>query len=222
MTQPEPDVVSVVLGRRSVRSGYLTQSIPREVLVEVVRCGLAAPASKAASPWRFTVVDQRDRLIELADDVAAAPGAATYTPHSPSTGRPVSPWTSTVDDSADVLRSVPAAIFIENRGPFSGGRRALLQAAPEAQALAIVGYELEFAGLGAALQNMWLAALAFGLSGVFMGDVAVAERALRERLCIDGDLLGALALGYVSESEQGPSLSPALDPDLVRWDDHPS
>ena len=118
-------------------------------------------------------------------------------------------------ESAELLRTVPAAIFIENRGPFSRGRRALLQAGPEAQALSIVGYELECLGLGAALENMWLAAIGFGLSGAFLGDVAVGEQAICRRLGIKGDLLGALALGYASISEQR---SPALDTDLVRWD----
>jgi nitroreductase len=161
------------------------------------------------------VVDQRDRLGAIADDIVAAPRAEAYTPHDPSTGQARPDWSSTVNESADVLRAAPAAIFIENRGPFSGGRQALLRAEPQAQALAIVGYELELAGLGAALQTMWLAALGFGLSAVFMGDIAVAEAAIGARLRMDGDLIGALALGYSSQAAPEPA---APEPDLVRWD----
>jgi nitroreductase len=84
----------------------------------------------------------------------------------------------------------------------------------------MVGYELELAGLGAAVQNMWLAALDLGLSAVFMGDVAVAERAIAARLGIEGDLLGALALGYASTDQRRPR-DLELDPELVRWDTEP-
>jgi nitroreductase len=125
-----------------------------------------------------------------------------------------------VSKSADVLRSVPAAILVENRGPFSGGRSAILRSSPAAQALAIVGYELELAGLGAAIQNMWLAANALGLSAVFLGDIAVGEPAIRDRLELSGDLLGALAMGFLTEAPEGSNGTPppaALDPDLVRW-----
>lgn len=214
------EVVAAILRRRSVRAGYLPDPVPRHVLTQVLRCGLAAPASKGASPWRLTVVDDRRLLDALATDADGAPAAGAYTPHDPGTGRPRADWSSTVPESADVLRSVPAAILVENRGPFSGGRRAILRSTPAAQAMAIVGYELELAGLGAAVQSMWLAANALGLSAVFMGDIAVGEPAIRDRLGLSGDLLGALAMGYVADAPDGPGASSpptALDPDLVRW-----
>lgn len=185
--------------------------------MQVLRCGLAAPASKGASPWRFTVVDDRRLLDAIADDADDAPGAGAYTPHDPSTGHPRADWSSTVAESAEVLRSVPVAILVENRGPFSGGRQAILRSPAAARALAIVGYELELAGLGAAIQSMWVSANALGLSAVFMGDIAVGEQAIRERLGLTGDLLGALAIGYAPAAPAAPLAPEELDPTLVRW-----
>ena len=219
MTADEPEIVALALRRRSVRSHYLRRPVPRPVLSQILRCGLAAPASKGAHPWRFTVVEGAERLEAIADDVASAPGGEAYTPHDPATGSARPAWSSTVQESADVLRTVPAAIFVENLGPFSGGRQALLGAPPKARALAIVGYELELAGLGAAIQSMWLAAVGFGLSAVFMGDVAVAEPAIARRLGLTGDLLGALALGYATVADEPPRQVPTLDAAHVRWDD---
>lgn len=209
-----------ILRRRSVRTGYLAAPVPRDLLLQILRCGLAAPASKGASPWRFTVVQGRVLLDALAADVVAAPRAERYSPHDPGTGRPHEHWESTVSESAEVLRAVPAAILVENRGPFSGGRDAILRSTPAARDLAIVGYELELAGLGAALQSMWLAANGLGLSAVFMGDIAVGEPAIRERLGLVGDLLGALAVGYVAgevDLAKPVPVESAPDPDLVRW-----
>lgn len=216
MTPHADDVVGLIFGRRSVRSGYDDQEIPRPTLERIVRCGLAAPWSKGASPLRLTVVTDRRRMAVLADAVVSAPGVDAFTPHDPRTGLPRPDWRSTVIESAAILRQVAAGVFVENVGPFSGGRRALLDADPRARELAVIGYELELAGLGAALENMWLAALAEGLSAAFLGDIGVAEEAIRQDLDLDGDLLGVLVLGNADAAHVPPprSIHEAAD---VRW-----
>ena len=49
-------VVDTILRRHSVREGFSRAPIPIEVLEDIIRCGLAAPSSKNARPWRFHVV----------------------------------------------------------------------------------------------------------------------------------------------------------------------
>jgi nitroreductase len=216
MTSPE-DVVNLICGRRSVRSGYNDRTIPRLTLERIVLCGLAAPCSKRATPWRFTVVTDRRRLADLAVAVKTAPGVDDYVPHDPRTGLARPELGSTVIESANVLAEVAAGVFIENAGPFSGGRRALLNADPSSRELAMIGFELELAGLGAALENMWLAAIAEGLSAAFMGDVGVAEPAIKLELGIRGDLLGVLVVGYADQRQLPLRRSPDAS-SLVRWD----
>jgi hypothetical protein len=58
------------------------------------------------------------------------------------------------------------------------------------------GFGLEMIGIGAAIENMWLAAEALGVRVAFMGDVAIAEGGIRAALGIAGDLAGVLALGF--------------------------
>jgi len=130
-------------------------------------------------------------------------GLDHYVPGSALTGRPTPGLPSTVIESAAVLRNVPVAIFVEDTGPFSQGRDALLAASAEARAAVLVGYTFEVVGVGAAIENMWLAALSHGLVGVFIGDVLIAESAVKARLGATADLLGALALGYTHEAEHG-------------------
>jgi nitroreductase len=215
MTWVPSPLVDLILRRRSVREGYLDQEVPREVLERVVACGLSGPSSKGSSPVRLTVVTGAPRLTRLARLVANAPGWQEYVPHDPATGKPRPEWQSSVQESAAVLASAPAAIFVVNGGPFSGGRRALLDAEPAARELAITGYELELAGLGAALENLWLAALADGLSAAFLGDIGVAEISLRKELGLEGDLLGVLVLGYAEPRDVRPAQEP--DRSAVRW-----
>jgi len=191
-----PRVIAAMLARRSIREGFDRQPIPGPVMREIVRCGLAAPSSKNAQPWRMHIVTDRATLGSLADAVEHAEGVDEYVPHDPATGRPWAAYVSTVRESAQVLREVAAAIFIENRGLFSNGRAGLISATRPALAGSLVGFGLEMIGIGAAVENMWLAAEALGVRVAFMGDVVIAEDDICRVLGIGGDLVGVLALGF--------------------------
>lgn len=193
------DVIAALLGRRSTREGFVGRPVPMSAMRQIVRCGLAAPSSKNAQPWRMHVVTDRAELGRLADSVEHADGASEYVPHDPATGQPRPAYVSTVRESAQVLRDVSAAIFMENRGLFSNGRTGLASASQPALVGSLVGFGLEMIGIGAAVENMWLAAEALGVRVAFMGDVAIAEDAIRDRLKIAGDLVGVLALGFSDE-----------------------
>lgn len=196
-------VVEAILARQSVRSGYIERPIPPATLETILACGLRAPSSKGAAPWRFHVVVAREQLSAIADLVLAAPGRDAYVPADPRTGLPrTSDYASTVAESAEILRSVSAAIFIENRGKFSVSRREVARASDESRENVLLGFGLEAIGLGAAVENMWIAAVSFGLAGVFMGDVLIAEERIRNLLACEGDLAGALALGYSDDRRQ--------------------
>jgi nitroreductase len=211
-------VLAAILSRRSVRMGFDGRPIPADVVADIVRCGLAAPSSKNAQPWRLHVVTDRQVLRLLADAVEQAPDAAEYVPHDPATGRPRPAYVSTVRESAQVLREVSAAIFIENRGLFSSGRSTLAAVSRPALAGSLMGYGLEMIGIGAAVENMWLAAEALGVRVAFMGDVVIAEDEIRRCLSVDGDVAGVLALGFsTAATPPRRQLLDVEDRELVVW-----
>jgi nitroreductase len=190
-------MVDLILSRRSRREGFEPRPVPKETIDAIIACALAAPSSKNAQPWRIHVVTSRTTLDEIAEAVDHGKGAETYVPIDPATGEPRD-YASTVSESAEVLRQVTLGLFVENRGRFSDGRHAVAQASDQVRENAMIGYGLEMVGLGATIQNMWLAASSLGLAGVFMGDVLIAEEMIRDRLGLAGDLVGVLALGYTS------------------------
>lgn len=192
------ELTQLILSRRSVRDQYSDKAVPRETLEEIVRCGLAAPSSKNARPWRLHIVTDRKLLQELAVAVATADGADSYVPRDPETGRIRTDWPSSVAEFAATLGAVPAAIFIENLGAFSKGRATLARVPQDTLRGCLVGYTFEIVGIGAALMNMWLATHALGVQASFMGDVCVAEKEIASRLGIGCDLIGVLAIGYSS------------------------
>jgi nitroreductase len=214
----EHPFVRLILGRRSHRVGFDERPVPRDVLAAIARCGLAGPSSKNAQPWRFHIVTDRALIREIADSITRAPGVESYVPSDPATGLPRPNWSSTVLESAAVVRGAPACIFVENLGRFSGGRSTVAGAPRDALSGVLVAYMLECAGIGGAVQNMWLAAEALGLKAAFMGDVGVDEEHIAKWLGMEGDVVGALALGY---SDREPEVKRAIDDDLdrVRWHD---
>ena len=213
-------LTALIRRRHAVREGFTGGPVDEAALREVISCGLAAPSSKRAQPWRLHVVTDRRLLSRFAEAVASAEGASTYVPSNPSTGHPWERWSSTVAESAEVLAQVSVGIFVENRGVFSdGGMRALLAADPRRLEAALLGYTLEVLGIGTAVENMWLAAHAIGLRGTFMGDVVIAEPVIARQLGIEGDLLGVLALGPVDEAaaEPGGASQDLTDTEQTVW-----
>ena len=214
-------VLAALLDRRSLRFGFDEREVDRATLERILACGLAAPSSKNAQPWRFHVVNNRPQIDRLATMVNDAPDPDEYVPHNPRTGRPYPQYRSTVRNSAAVLTDVPATIWIENLGAFSDGRRTLLTVPHEALAGSLQGFAFEMIGIGAAIENMWVAANTLGLGAVFMGDVVVAESRIREELSLEGDLVGVLALGYSNATAVPPMDARSFaDQDRIEW--HPS
>ena len=189
-------LIEVMTTRRSTREGFTREPIAEADLRAILAAGLAAPSSKNAQPWRFHVVRSPDALAAVADAAVHedARNAEDFVPLDPTTGRPHTRWSSTVVESADVLRHAPVGIFIENRGEFSHDRASV--AAADDVTAAVLTYSLELLGVGAAIENLLLAAGALGLGAVFIGDILVAEPVIREQLGLDGDLVGVVAIGH--------------------------
>lgn len=191
-------MLDAIRSRRSIRDGFTDQPVSERLIEEIISCALSAPSSKNAQPWKIHVVTSRPTLVELADAVERAKDIESYVPIDPATGRERITWSSTVVESAEILRSAILGLFVENRGCFSAGRRTVAYADEGHRENALVGYGFEMVGIGAAIENMWLAAHVHGLGGVFMGDVLIAEEIIRQRLGMAGDLVGVLALGYTN------------------------
>lgn len=208
------EVVDAILARRSVRQGYSDAPVAREVLDAIVACGLAAPSSKNARPWRLHVLSSRDQLGAIADAAESADDADTYVPPDPLTGEPSPRFESTVRESAAVLRRVPCAIALENRGVYIRDTAWLASRPPEQLVRTLTAYGLEVLGLGTALENMWLGANSLGLGAAFLGDLAIANNAAKRVLGLEGDLIGVLALGYAV----GRPLPPRQPPSETQTD----
>lgn len=59
------DTIKNILERRSVRS-YEPTPVPREILEQIVQCGMYAANGMGLQPWHFTVVGRKDILEQIA------------------------------------------------------------------------------------------------------------------------------------------------------------
>jgi len=207
-------LVHLILNRRSIRSGFIPKEVPDVIIDQIVGCGINAPSSKNAQPWRLHVVKDVELLGQIASRIEEAKGIEDFRPWSPKSGRPRPEYRSSVVESAEILRAAPLAIFVENKGLFAD-RRVDVQdvLVRSGGTYSLVGFALEYIGIGAAIENVLLAAQALDVRGVFMGDVLVAEDFIRESLEMSGDLVGAISLGY-SNGEPDPKV---LHRDNVVW-----
>lgn len=71
-------------------------------------------------------------------------------------------------------------------------------------------------GIGAAIMNMWIAALSLGVQATFMGDICVAKKAIASKLGLRSDLAGALVIGYPAAGAPQPPSKP-IDDERVVW-----
>ena len=159
----------------------------------------------------------REQIKAAADAMRTAENADSYVPFDPLTGAIRADWPSSVRDSADLLAAAPVAIFVENRGTFSRGRATLVEAIRDRRIGSLVAYTFEVLGVGAAVENMWLAAHSFGLVATFMGDVVVAEDAIGRMFSISGDLVGVLVLGHPLPNAPRPRRDDEPVEGLVTW-----
>ena len=182
------DTITAIQARRSIRR-FKPDPVPRELTQAVLQAGMNAPSAKNRQPWRFYVVSgaakeqmaeamrtdlqwQEDSGMDSEEDRALLKGA----------------WYT-----LGIMEKAPVTIFIFN--PFGK---------PPTEGLAPYGerfFELANAqSVGAAIQNMCLAACEQDLGSLWICDVFSAFHSLGKWLQTDAQLVAALSLGYPDET----------------------
>src|SRR6478735_8595521 len=65
VTRPS-NIAAVIMGRRSVRA-FDTRPVPRVLIERAIEAAGWAPSPHGSQPWRFVVIESRDRRLALAD-----------------------------------------------------------------------------------------------------------------------------------------------------------
>lgn len=172
--------------RRSIRA-YQDKPVPRRMLEEILQAGILAPSSKNRQPWRFVVVTGQakaemlaamKRGLEQERNAPLLPNSQEYLPGAERT------W--------QIMGQAPAVIFVLNTLGQNLARPLNLEDR--------VAELCNVQSIGAAMENMTLAAADLGLGSLWICDLFFAYRGLSAWLDAEGTLLAALAVGYAAES----------------------
>lgn len=176
-------MLDAIAARRSIRK-FKTTPVAHEIIEEILRAGSFAPSSKNRQPWKFIVTTGQakeevlavmERGLEREAQQPLLPESAQYIAGA---------W-----NTLAIMRQAPVIIFVVN--PL--GLDLLTPQNAENRVFEICNAQ----SIGAAVENMSLAAVEAGLGSLWICDTYFAQ----QELCtwLGGELAAAFALGYADE-----------------------
>ncbi len=169
------DVLTAIKNRRSVRA-FNGQFLPAELLQEILLMGTKAPSGKNRQPWRFVVLQEqaKERLTSLMEKTAREKEAKEQNIGS-------------LRISLQAIHEAGAAVLVYNsyarvESDYSANRRLM-----------------DTQSIGAAIENIILAAGAHSLGTLWICDVFQCEPAISDCFGQEHELVAAVAIGYPAQ-----------------------
>jgi len=169
-----------IAARRSIRK-FKSESLPEDAMETILKAATLAPSGKNRQPWQFYVVgeDKRNEMIDIMRDALAA-----WKERGEDTGS--AKWTT------DIMETAPATVFVINPDGVDPWEPHTVD--QQFQEL------VDTQSIGAAIQNMLLAAQDLGIGSLWICDVLYAITELKTWLGAQGELIAAVSFGMPDES----------------------
>lgn len=184
---PRASLLKEILAeRRSVRR-FAPDTVPEELIREILDAARLAPSPTNSQPWSFLVLSGAEarraaRIMARRAQGVRVPG-----------------FQEIAADAARILEEAPHVIAVWNEGRLSRRLRKIKGLIGSGYAL---GYErAERDGIACAVENMWLMAQALGLGMVWiMTDASVARR-FRSEFGVEGTIAALCPIGFPAPGE---------------------
>ena len=189
------DILKAIADRRSIRK-FKSESIPEEAIQTILTAATQAPSGKNRQPWRFIVVqgEKRAEMVRVMREGIEKTKARDQDLGSS-------------EGTVRVMEEAPVTIFIFN---------------PEGMAPWLahsIGQMFDdvvnIQSIGAAIQNMALAALGLGIGSLWICDVFSAYEELQEWLGEKDAMIAAMSFGYADETPGPRPRKPVSE--VARW-----
>ncbi|MBU0490407.1 MAG: nitroreductase family protein [Chloroflexi bacterium] len=188
------NTLEAIAQRRSIRR-FKPDPIPDELVTQILHAAIQAPSAKNRQPWRFVVVrgERRTEMVHvMREGIVRLEGLGIQTGSARGTAR--------------VMEQAPVTVFVFN----ACGEHAP-DTAPEEDKDDVTDVQ----SIGAAIQNMTLAAQDLGLGSLWICDVLYAYDGLCAWLGQTCQLIAAVALGYADERPPARPRKPLAE--VVEW-----
>ncbi len=189
------NTLDVIAARRSIRS-FTDKPVPDEALQAILTAAIQAPSGSNRQPWRFVVVreDKRAEMVRVMRD-----GMATREARGENIG--------SSERTASAMEQAAVTIFVFN----PEGMHPWMTRSAE-QMRRDVG---DIQSIGAAIQNMLLAAQDLGIGSLWIGHVFNAYEELCAWLGEQTQMIAAVSFGYADESPGARPRKPLSE--VARW-----
>ncbi len=195
-------MISEIYDRRSIRK-FLDTPVSREDILEIIQNGIKAPSSKNRQPWKFVVVQgkEKEEVIKVfRQGIEREENDSALLPQSKQ-------HIAAAKHTVDIMVEAPVIVFVAN----SLEKSILKELTPEERVSELCNVQ----SIGACIQNMLLAATEKGIGSLWICDIFFAYLELCEWLDSDDQLIAAIAFGYPNEF---PNERPRKKiEDIVEW-----
>ena len=200
-------MIKEIESRRSIRR-YKDIPVKKELIEEILKAGMLADFAvldgdlMTRQPWHFIVTtgSAKEQVLKAMEAGLKREEKQPFLPES-------APYLDGARATLKIMKEAPVIIFITD--PL---------ASPMDQPLAIderVSEICNAQSMGAAIENMTLAATELGLGSLWICNTFFAQEELNHWLNADGQLYAALAVGYADEA---PAPRPRRKAELtVEW-----
>ncbi len=172
-------VFEAITNRRSIRK-YKSDPVPEEIFRRILQAGMLAPSGMNRQPWKFYVVqgDKRSEMMTVLMEGLT---------HREAEGQSI----AGAKHSFEVMAQAPVTVFV-----YRPNRVAPWPADSDDRHFSDV---VDVQSIGAAIQNMLIAAEEQGLGSLWVCDVFSAYTELGDWLGESTELIAAVCFGYADE-----------------------
>jgi nitroreductase len=174
------NTLDAIAARRSIRK-FKDTPLPDGILHKILTAAIQAPSANNRQPWSFVIIqgEKRAEMVRIMRE-----GIAQAIARGEDRG--------SCEGSARVMEVAPVTVFIFNPDGLRPWRKHTVH-----QMFMDV---LDIQSIGAAIQNMLLAAQELGVGSLWICDVFIAYEELCHWLGEKGELIAAVTFGYAGES----------------------
>lgn len=196
------ETMQSICNRRSIRK-YTDQPVPKETMERIIQAGIQAPSAKNRQPWKFVVAvgDAKNSLLDEMEkgiqEQAKGQGILC------NSGQ----YIAGAENTLRIMKQAPVAVIVLN--PQGKSLREKLDAEDRVYEIA------DIQSIGAAMQNMALAAAEYGLGSLWICDIFFAYERLTQWLDTQGEMVAAMSFGYPEESPDARPRKPVAD--VIEW-----
>lgn len=173
--------------RRSIRK-FLDKEIPRETIDKILDAATQAPSAKNLQPWKFIVVTKSDKAAMLQVMQSGIENSRERMKNFPD----INHFLASAVNSAKVMEQAPITVFVLN----TVDDHPWVERSMELRLSECANTQ----SIGAAIENMLLAAASLGIGSLWICDVFFAYKEICHWLGEKYQLVAAVALGYANES----------------------